>query len=156
MAEKKGGLKGFFGEFKQFITRGNVMDMAVGVIVGGAFGKIVTSLVNDVIMPLVGMLTGGIDFSNLFLPLDGNTYATLAEAEAAGAAVLKYGSFLSQVLDFLIVSFVIFIFVKKIMALGRKKEAPVEEAPKTKVCPYCKSEIAIDATRCPHCTSELP
>ena len=156
MAEKKGGLKGFFGEFKQFITRGNVMDMAVGVIVGGAFGKIVTSLVNDVIMPLVGVLTGGIDFSNLFLPLDGNTYATLAEAEAAGAAVLKYGSFLSQVLDFLIVSFVIFIFVKKIMALGRKKEAPVEEAPKTKVCPYCKSEIAIDATRCPHCTSELP
>ena len=93
---------------------------------------------------------------HLFLPLDGNTYATLAEAEAAGAAVLKYGSFLSQVLDFLIVSFVIFIFVKKIMALGRKKEAPVEEAPKTKVCPYCKSEIAIDATRCPHCTSELP
>ena len=155
MAEKKGGLKGFFGEFKQFITRGNVMDMAVGVIVGGAFGKIVTSLVNDVIMPLVGVLTGGIDFSNLFLPLDGNTYATLAEAEAAGAAVLKYGSFLSQVLDFLIVSFVIFIFVKKIMALGRKKEAPVEEAPKTKICPYCKSEIAIDATRCPHCTSEL-
>ena len=107
-------------------------------------------------MPLVGVLTGGIDFSNLFLPLDGNTYATLAEAEAAGAAVLKYGSFLSQVLDFLIVSFVIFIFVKKIMVLGRKKEAPVEEAPKTKVCPYCKSEIAIDATRCPHCTSELP
>jgi len=107
-------------------------------------------------MSLVGVLTGGIDFSNLFLPLDGNTYATLAEAEAAGAAVLKYGSFLSQVLDFLIVSFVIFIFVKKIMALGRKKEAPAPEAPKTKVCPYCKSEIAIDATRCPHCTSELP
>ena len=103
-----------------------------------------------------GRYGGRIDFSNLFLPLDGNTYATLAEAEAAGAAVLKYGSFLSQVLDFLIVSFVIFIFVKKIMALGRKKEAPAPEAPKTKVCPYCKSEIAIDATRCPHCTSELP
>ena len=107
-------------------------------------------------MPLVGVLTGGIDFSNLFLPLDGNTYATLAEAEAAGAAVLKYGSFLSQVLDFLIVSFVIFLFVKKIMTLGRKKEAPAPEAPKTKVCPYCKSDIAIDATRYPHCTSELP
>lgn len=149
-------MKTLLKEFKDFAVKGNVVDMAVGVIVGGAFGKIVTSLVNDVIMPLVGMLTGGIDFSNLFLPLDGNTYATLAEAEAAGAAVLKYGSFLSQVLDFLIVSFVIFIFVKKIMALGRKKEAPVEEAPKTKVCPYCKSEIAIDATRCPHCTSELP
>ena len=126
-------MKTLLKEFKEFAVKGNVVDMAVGVIVGGA-----------------------IDFSNLFLPLDGNTYATLAEAEAAGAAVLKYGSFLSQVLDFLIVSFVIFIFVKKIMALGRKKEAPVEEAPKTKVCPYCKSEIAIDATRCPHCTSELP
>ena len=146
-------MKTLLKEFKEFAVKGNVVDMAVGVIVGGAFGKIVTSLVNDVIMPLVGVLTGGIDFSNLFLPLDGNTYATLAEAEAAGAAVLKY---VSQVLDFLIVSFVIFIFVKKIMALGRKKEAPVEEAPKTKVCPYCKSEIAIDATRCPHCTSELP
>ena len=145
-------MKTLLKEFNDFAVKGNVVDMAVGVIVGGAFGKIVTSLVNDVIMPLVGVLTGGIDFSNLFLPLDGNTYATLAEAEAAGAAVLKYGSFLSQV----IVSFVIFIFVKKIMTLGRKKEAPVEEAPKTKVCPYCKSEIAIDATRCPHCTSELP
>ena len=141
-------MKTLLKEFKEFAVKGNVVDMAVGVIVGGAFGKIV-------IMPLVGVLTGGIDFSNLFLPLDGNTYATLAEAEAAGAAVLKYGSFLSQVLDFLIVSFVIFIFVKKIMALGRKKEAPAPEAPKTKVCPYCKSEIAIDATRCPHCTSEL-
>ena len=143
-------MKTLLKEFKEFAVKGNVVDMAVGVIVGGAFGKIVTSLVNDVIMPLVGVLTGGIDFSNLFLPLDGNTYATLAEAEAAGAAVLKYGSFLSQVLD------VIFIFVKKIMTLGRKKEAPAPEAPKTKVCPYCKSEIAIDATRCPHCTSELP
>ena len=141
-------MKTLLKEFKEFAVKGNVVDMAVGVIVGGAFGKIVTSLVNDVIMPLV-------DFSNLFLPLDGNTYATLAEAEAAGAAVLKYGSFLSQVLDFLIVSFVIFLFVKKIMTLGRKKEAPAPEAPKTKVCPYCKSEIAIDATRCPHCTSEL-
>lgn len=142
-------------EFKEFAVKGNVVDMAVGVIVGGAFGKIVTSLVNDIMMPLVGVLTGGIDFSNLFLPLDGNRYATLAEAEAAGAAVLKYGSFLSQVLDFLIVSFVIFIFVKKIMVLGRKKETPAPEAPKTKVCPYCKSEIAVDATRCPHCTSNL-
>ena len=142
-------------EFKEFAVKGNVVDMAVGVIVGGAFGKIVTSLVNDIIMSLVGVLTGGIDFSNLFLPLDGNRYATLAEAEAAGAAVLKYGSFLSQVLDFLIVSFVIFIFVKKIMVLGRKKETPAPEAPKTKVCPYCKSEIAVDATRCPHCTSNL-
>ena len=148
-------MKTLLREFKEFAVKGSVVDMAVGVIVGGAFGKIVTSLVNDIIMPLVGVLTGGVDFSDLFVPLDGNTYATLAEAEAAGAAVLKYGSFLSQVLDFLIVAFVIFIFIKKIMALGRKKKAAAEEAPKTKVCPYCKTEIAIDATRCPHCTSEL-
>lgn len=148
-------MKTLLREFKEFAVKGSVVDMAVGVIVGGAFGKIVTSLVNDIIMPLVGVLTGGVDFSDLFVPLDGNTYATLAEAEAAGAAVLKYGSFLSQVLDFLIVSFVIFIFIKKIMALGRKKKATAEEASKTKVCPYCKTEIAIDATRCPHCTSEL-
>ena len=148
-------MKTLLREFKEFAVKGNVVDMAVGVIVGGAFGKIVTSLVNDIIMPLVGVLTGGVDFSNLFVPLDGNAYATLAEAEAAGAAVLKYGSFLSQVLDFLIVAFVIFIFIKKIMALGRKKNATAEEAPKTKVCPYCKTEIAVDATRCPHCTSEL-
>lgn len=148
-------MKTLLREFKEFAVKGNVVDMAVGVIVGGAFGKIVTSLVNDIIMPLVGVLTGGVDFSNLFVPLDGNAYATLAEAEAAGAAVLKYGSFLSQVLDFLIVAFVIFIFIKKIMALGRKKNVPAEEAPKTKVCPYCKTEIAVDATRCPHCTSEL-
>ena len=149
-------MKTLLKEFKEFAVKGNVVDMAVGVIVGGAFGKIVTSLVNDVIMPLVGVLTGGIDFSNLFNTLDWNIYATLADAEAAGAVVLKYGSFLSQVLDFLIVSFVIFIFVKKIMVLGRKKETPAPEAPKTKVCPYCKSEIAVDATRCPHCTSALP
>ena len=148
-------MKTLLREFKEFAVKGSVVDMAVGVIVGGAFGKIVTSLVNDIIMPLVGVLTGGVDFSDLFVPLDGNTYATLAEAEAAGAAVLKYGSFLSQVLDFLIVAFVIFIFIKKIMALGRKKNVPAEEAPKTKVCPYCKTEIAVDATRCPHCTSEL-
>lgn len=148
-------MKAWIKEFKDFAVQGNVVDMAVGVIIGGAFGKIVTSLVNDVIMPLIGVLTDGIDFSNLFLTLDGGCYATLAEAEAAGAAVLKYGSFLSQVLDFLIVSLVIFIFVKKIMTLGRKKAAPAPEAPKTKVCPYCKSEIPADATRCAHCTSEL-
>lgn len=148
-------LKDTMKEFKEFAVKGNVVDMAVGVIIGGAFGKIVTSLVNDVVMPVVGVLTGGVDFSNLFISLDGNTYSSLAQAEEAGAAVLKYGSFISQVLDFLIISFVIFIVVKKIMVLGKKKEAPVEEAPTTKICPYCKSEIAIDATRCPHCTSEL-
>lgn len=148
-------LKDTMKEFKEFAVKGNVVDMAVGVIIGGAFGKIVTSLVNDIVMPVVGVLTGGVDFSNLFISLDGNTYSSLAQAEEAGAAVLKYGSFISQVLDFLIISFVIFIVVKKIMVLGKKKEAPFEEAPTTKICPYCKSEIAIDATRCPHCTSEL-
>ena len=148
-------LKDTMKEFKEFAVKGNVVDMAVGVIIGGAFGKIVTSLVNDIVMPVVGVLTGGVDFSNLFISLDGNTYSSLAQAEEASAAVLKYGSFISQVLDFLIISFVIFIVVKKIMVLGKKKEAPVEEAPTTKICPYCKSEIAIDATRCPHCTSEL-
>lgn len=148
-------LKDTMKEFKEFAVKGNVVDMAVGVIIGGAFGKIVTSLVNDIVMPVVGVLTGGVDFSNLFISLDGNTYSSLAQAEEAGAAVLKYGSFISQVLDFLIISFVIFIVVKKIMVLGKKKEVPVEEAPTTKICPYCKSEIAIDATRCPHCTSEL-
>lgn len=149
-------MKTLLKEFKDFAVKGNVVDMAVGVIVGGAFGKIVTSLGQRRHHAARRRADRRDRLQQSFLPLDGNTYATLAEAETAGAAVLKYGSFLSQVLDFLIVSFVIFIFVKKIMALGRKKEAPVEEAPKTKVCPYCKSEIAIDATRCPHCTSEFP
>jgi len=146
---------GFIKEFKEFAVKGNVVDMAVGVIIGGAFGKIVTSLVNDVVMPVIGVFTGGIDFANLFIPLDGNTYATLAEAEEAGAAVLKYGSFISQIVDFLIIALVIFIVVKKLMTINKKEEPVVEEAPTTKVCPYCKSEISIEATRCPHCTSEL-
>jgi large conductance mechanosensitive channel len=147
-------LKSTMTEFKEFAVKGNVVDMAVGVIIGGAFGKIVTSLVNDIVMPVIGVLTGGIDFTNLFVPLDGNTYATLAEAEEAGAAVLKYGSFISQILDFLIIAFVIFIIVKKLMNMKKKPE-PAPEAPTTKVCPYCKSEISIEATRCPHCTSQL-
>ena len=146
---------GFMKEFKDFAVKGNVVDMAVGVIIGGAFGKIVTSLVNDVVMPVIGVFTGGIDFTSLFVPLDGNTYATLAEAEEAGAAVLKYGNFISQIVDFLIIALVIFIVVKKLMTIKKKEEPVVEEAPTTKVCPFCKSEISIEATRCPHCTSEL-
>ena len=146
---------GFMKEFKDFAVKGNVVDMAVGVIIGGAFGKIVTSLVNDVVMPVIGVFTGGIDFTSLFVSLDGNTYATLAEAEEAGAAVLKYGNFISQIVDFLIIALVIFIVVKKLMAIKKKEEPVVEEAPTTKVCPFCKSEISIEATRCPHCTSEL-
>lgn len=146
-------LKETIQEFKEFAIKGNVIDMAVGVIIGGAFGKIVTSFVNDLIMPIIGKLTGGADFSQLYLPLDGNHYATLADAQAA-TATIAYGSFLTQVLDFLIVAIVIFAALKVLVKLKRPA-APVEEAPTTKVCPFCKSEIAIEATRCPHCTSQL-
>ncbi len=151
-----GNTKGFFGEFKKFIMRGNVMDMAVGVVVGSAFSAIVTSLVNDIIMPLISALTGGIDFSNWFVALDGSHYKTLKAASEAGAATLNYGAFLSAVINFLIIAFCIFSVVKAINAMGDKLRGPQEEeAPTTKVCPYCKSEIDIKATRCPHCTSEL-
>lgn len=151
-------MKKFFDEFKTFIMRGNVMDMAVGVIVGGAFQKIITSLVNDVIMPIITLFTGGIDFSNWFIALDGNKYATLADAEAAGAALIKYGSFITEVLTFLIMAFVIFSMVKamnKLASINKKEEEVVPAAPTTKKCPHCCSEIAIEATRCPHCTSAL-
>lgn len=147
-------LKDTLKEFKEFAVKGNVVDMAVGVIVGGAFGKIVTSFVNDLIMPIIGKITGGTDFTQMFLPLDGNTYATLEEAQAA-TATIAYGSFITQVLDFVIVAFVIFMALKMLMKLKRPQAPVPEEAPTTKVCPFCKSEIAIDATRCPHCTSQL-
>ena len=138
-------------EFKKFIMRGNVMDMAVGVIIGGAFQAIVNSLVNDIIMPLIGILTGGLDFSSLFIALDGNTYETLAAAQEAGAATLNYGTFISAIINFLIMAFVIFMVVKGINKMHKPEEAPKT----TKVCPYCKSEISKDATKCPHCTSDL-
>ena len=131
--------------------RGNVMDMAVGVIIGGAFQAIVNSLVNDIVMPLIGILTGGLDFSSLFIALDGNTYETLAAAQEAGAATLNYGTFISAVINFLIMAFVIFMVVKGINKLHKPEEAPKT----TKVCPFCKSEISKNATKCPHCTSEL-
>lgn len=142
---KKG--KGFIEEFKKFILRGNVMDMAVGVIVGGAFTSIVTSLNKDILTPVLGIF-GGTDFSNL--------YVTLGKGEEA--PVLAYGSFITAVINFLITAFVIFCLIKTINALAdrfKKKEEAPAAAPTTKKCPYCKSEIAIDATRCPHCTSEL-
>lgn len=154
---KKG--KGFIGEFKTFIMRGNVIDLAVGVIIGGAFQKIVNSLVNDVVMPLISLLTGGIDFSNWFLVLGEGEFATAAAAKDAGVATLNYGTFISTALDFLIMAFVIFLFVKGINRVSesfkkdKKEEAPA--APTTKVCPYCKSEIDIAATKCPHCTSAV-
>lgn len=132
-------------EFKDFAVKGNVVDMAVGVVIGGAFGKIITSLVNDIIMPLVGMLTGGIDFSNMQWVLKPAT----AEAEAVA---VKYGVLLNTVLQFLIVAFSIFIVIRQLNRL--KKPAPAAPVT-TKTCPYCKIDVALEATRCPHCTSQL-
>lgn len=138
-------------DFKKFAMRGNVMDMAVGVIIGGAFGKIVTSVVNDIVMPPVGMLLGNVDFSNLFISLNGKEYATLEAAKKAGAPVLAYGSFLNTVIDFLILAFIIFMMIRQINKLTPAPAPKLEP----RLCPYCKSEIADDATRCPHCTSHL-
>lgn len=151
-------MKKFFGEFKEFIAKGNVIDLAVGVIIGGAFQSIVKNLVENMITPVISLLTKQVSFTDMFVSLDGNEYATLAAAQEAGAATLNYGLFIQAVIDFLITAFVIFLLVKginKIRNMGKKEEAPVEEAPTTKVCPFCKSEIAIDATRCPNCTSEV-
>lgn len=150
-------MKNIINEFKVFIMRGNVLDLAVGVIIGGAFQKIINSLVNDVIMPLITTITGGINFTNWFIALDGHSYATLAQAQKAGAATLNYGVFLTEVINFLIMAAVIFMMVKIMNTLATrvKKEEPLEEQPTMKICPFCKSEIAIDATRCPHCTSQL-
>jgi large conductance mechanosensitive channel len=140
-----------FKEFKEFAVRGNVIDMAVGIVIGAAFGRIVSSFVNDVLMPPIGMLMGKMDFSNLFVTLGGPTYATLAEAEAAGAPTLRYGLFINSIIDFLIVAFAIFLVVQQMNRLKRK---PPED-PTTKECPYCVSQIPLGATRCPSCTSEL-
>ncbi len=149
---------GFFGEFKKFIMRGNVIDLAVGVIVGGAFQAIVKSLVDDVVMPVISLATKGINFADLFIALDGGEYATLAAAQEAGAATLNYGNFISAILNFLIMAFVVFLLVKGINTFAdktKKKEEEAPAAPTTKECPYCKSEIAIGATKCPNCTSDL-
>lgn len=140
-------------EFKDFAMRGNVIDLAIGVIIGTAFGKIVSSLVNDVIMPPIGLILGKVDFSNLFISLNGQKYLSLTDAEAAGAPTLNYGIFLNNIIDFLIVAFVIFLIVREVNKLTRKNEAPAE--PTTRECPYCYSQIPIKATRCPHCTSEV-
>lgn len=152
MAKKNG----FFGEFKKFITRGNVIDLAVGVIVGGAFQKIVNSLVDDIVMPVISLATKGLDFANWFIALDGGDYATLEAAKEAGAATLNFGNFISAILNFLIMAFVIFLLVKGINSVVEKTKKPeAPEAPKTKKCPFCKTEIDIEASRCPHCTSEI-
>ena len=145
-------------EFKKFALKGNMIDLAVGMIIGTAFNKLVSSLVNDMFMPLLGLLTGKIDFAQLYIPLDGKNYESLAAAEELGVACFKYGAFIAGLIDFVIMAFVVFLFVKwmnKLRDMGKKEEA-APAAPTTKVCPFCKSEIAIDATRCPHCTSEQP
>lgn len=141
-------------EFKEFALKGNVIDLAVGVIIGGAFGKLITSLVNDLIMPLVGLLLGKVDFSNLFITLGDGNFKTIAEAKAAGVSTLNYGLFFNTILDFLIIAFAIFFVIRQANRIKPKKEeAPV--APKTKTCPHCFTEINPLATRCPNCTSNL-
>jgi large conductance mechanosensitive channel len=147
-----------FKEFKEFAMKGNVVDMAVGIIIGAAFGTIIKSLVADVIMPPIGLLLGDVDFANLFLiikqaSVDG-TFATVAEAQKAGAVTINYGMFINTIISFLIVAFAIFLVIKNLNALKREEEAPPEE-PTTKECPHCFSEIPIKATRCGFCTSEL-
>mgnify|MGYP000952980488 CR=1 FL=1 len=142
-------------EFKEFIMRGNVVDLAVGVVIGGAFGKIVSSLVNDMIMPVVSLLTGGTNMSGLFVQLAQKDvpYASVEAAKEAGVATLNYGLFIQTVIDFLIIALAIFLFVKAINAFRRKEEpAP---APAVRLCDHCRLEVKDDATRCPHCTSEL-
>jgi large conductance mechanosensitive channel len=141
-------------EFKEFALRGNVLDLAIGIIIGAAFGAIVTSFVDDILMPPIGMLLGGVDFTNLFISLDGQQYASLAAAQEAGAATINYGLFISTIIDFLIVAFVIFLLVRQINRLRAEPEEAPEE-PTSKDCPYCATEIPIPATRCPNCTSEL-
>ena len=145
-------------EFKEFAMRGNVVDMAVGIIIGAAFGGIVNSLVSDVIMPPIGLLLGNVDFSNLYIILrEGATagpFASLLEAKKAGAVTISYGAFINTIINFLILAFVIFLFIRNINKLKRK-EVPAPAVPTTKECTYCFSTIPIKATRCPHCTSEL-
>jgi len=141
-------------EFKEFAMKGNVLDMAIGIIIGAAFGKIISSLVNDVLMPPIGLVIGKMDFSDLFVNLSDKPYASLAEAKAAGAPTLNYGLFINTVVDFVIVAFVIFLLVKQVNRLRARQEAP-PAVPTAKDCPFCATAIPIKAARCPNCTSEL-
>ena len=139
-------------EFREFALKGNVIDLAVGIIIGAAFNKVVQSLVNDIIMPPIGLLVGKVDFSSLFINLSGKTYETLAEAKKAGAATINYGLFINTLVDFTIMAFVVFLMVKQINRM-RREEVPA--TPTTKECPFCLSAIPLAATRCPHCTSTV-
>jgi large conductance mechanosensitive channel len=142
-------------DFKDFIMRGNVLDLAVAVIIGAAFGKIVSLLVSDVLMPPLGMVLGNVDFSNLFINLSSVPYRSLAEAKLAGAATINYGVFLNAVVDLLIVAFVIFLLIRTVAKVRKREEAPAPAAPATRECPYCLSNVLVRATRCAFCTSEL-
>jgi large conductance mechanosensitive channel len=146
-------MRKMLNDFKEFALRGSVMDMAIGIVIGVAFGTIVTSLVNDIIMPPIGLLLGNIDFSNLFVNMSGKAYASLQDALAAGAPVLRYGVFINTVINFIIIAIVIFFLVRLIQRLKRNEKKPVEVT--TKDCPYCVSKIPLKATRCPNCTSQL-
>jgi large conductance mechanosensitive channel len=139
-------------DFKEFAMRGNVLDMAVGIVIGAAFGRIITSFVEDILMPPLGLLLGKVDFSNLYWSLTGKAYDSLAAAKAAGAATLNYGLFFSHVVNFTIVAFAIFMLIRQVNRLKREQPAA---APATKDCPFCLSAVSIKATRCPHCTSQL-
>jgi len=141
-------------EFKKFAMRGNVVDLAVGFIMGGAFGAIVNSLVNDIVMPPIGLILGKVNFSNLFINLSGAAYTSLEEAKKAGAATINYGLFINTLINFVIVAFVLFLLIKQVNRLTAPKPAP-PVAPTTRDCPYCLSTIPIQATRCPHCTSQV-
>ncbi len=141
-------------EFKEFIMRGNVVDLAIAVVIGGAFGKIITSLVEDLLMPPIGLVLGNVDFSNLFLNLSGKDFPSVAAAKAAGAATLNYGMFFNHVINFLIVALAIFLLIKQINRMQKPAPAPAG-APPTKDCPHCLSAVPLKATKCAHCTSEL-
>ena len=151
-------MKKFLKEFKEFAIKGNVVDLAVAVVIGGAFGKIVTSLVNDIFMPIIGLITGGKNVSGMFAVLgkvpEGVTINSLEEAAEKGIATLNYGMFIQTIIDFVLVALCIFLFIKAINKMKKKEEAAPAE-PTTKKCPFCQSEIDIKATRCPHCTSEI-
>lgn len=141
-------------EFREFILRGNVLDLAIGFIMGAAFGSIVNSLVKDVIMPPIGLVLGKVDFANLFIPLDGKTYPSLKAAQDAGASTLNYGLFITTIIQFVIIAFVVFLLVRAVNRMMPKPKV-VPEEPKTKECPYCLTQVPIKATRCPACTSDL-